>query len=79
MESESLQKLQAVIEQEEKAYRFAETKAKTPWGVMTESADGKRSYKFFEDHKARDYWVQFNQSKGLRLINPEHFDIAAKI
>ena len=78
MEAASSKKLQAVIEQEEKAYRFAEIKATTPWGVMTESTNGKRSYKFFEDQKARDYWVQFNKSETLRLINPEHFDIAAK-
>jgi hypothetical protein len=72
----SLDKLRAVIEQEEKEYRFEKIKNKSPYGVMFESADGKRDYRFFHDQKARDYWVQLNGDENTSLIGPEHFDIA---
>jgi len=75
--AESNRRMQAVVEQEQKAYRFAQIKATTPWGVIVESANGAKNYKFFKDQQARDYWVQLNDVKNAKLIGPEHFDIAA--
>jgi hypothetical protein len=68
--------LQEAVDAERKAYRFAQAKAAAPWGVMFTDERGAKDYKFFEDQKARDYWVQFNEGKASTLINPEHFDIA---
>ncbi len=75
--AESNRRMQAVVEQEQKAYRFAQAKAANPWGVIVENANGARSYKFFKDQQARDYWVQLNSDVNAKLIGPEHFDIAA--
>lgn len=65
-----------VIEHEKRAYRFQQAKARTPWGVMFES-NGARDYKFFEDQRARDYWVQLNADMDVKLIDPSHFDMVA--
>lgn len=65
-----------VIEHEKRAYRFQQAKARAPWGVMFES-NGYRDYKFFEDQRARDYWVQLNADMNVKLIDPSHFDMVA--
>lgn len=70
------QAMARVIDHEKRAYRFRQAKAKTPWGVMFES-NGKKDYKFFEDQRARDYWVQLNADTKVSLIDPGHFDLAA--
>ena len=75
LEVDSKSKLLDAIKQERKLSRFAEAKAQKPWGVMYEDQEGKRKSKFFEDQKARDYWVQLNDGVKAALINPEHFDI----
>lgn len=77
LEADSWDRMRAVVEKDEKAYRFAEAKARNPWGVVFESDNGKSEYKFFGDEKARDFWVQLNKDKAVSMINPEHFDIAS--
>jgi len=75
--ADSRRQMKEAIAQERKAYRFAQAKAANPWGVMVESANGNRDYKFFKDQQARDYWVQLNSNVKAKLIGPAHFDRAA--
>jgi hypothetical protein len=75
--ADSRRQMKEAIAQERKAYRFAQAKAANPWGVMVESANGGRDYKFFKDQQARDYWVQLNGNVKAKLIGPAHFDRAA--
>ena len=75
--ADSRRQMKEAIAQERKAYRFAQAKAANPWGVMVESANGGRDYKFFKDQQARDYWVQLNSNVKAKLIGPAHFDRAA--
>jgi hypothetical protein len=77
LNADSRRQMKEAIAQERKAYRFAQAKAANPWGVMVESANGGRDYKFFKDQQARDYWVQLNGNVKAKLIGPAHFDRAA--
>lgn len=76
LNANSRRQMKEAIEQERKAYRFAQVKAASPWGVMVESASG-RDYKFFADQQARDYWIQLNSNVKANLIGPSHFDKAS--
>jgi len=79
LEADSRSKLLTAIKEERRAARFAAARAQKPWGVMYES-QGKRCSQFFEDQKARDYWVQLRANDGLKvdLINPKHLDAAVR-
>ena len=61
-----------------KAAKLSETKDITPYGVIYNSAQGKKSKKMFESIDTRDYWIELHGSEvsNVKLINPETFDKA---
>ena len=55
-------------------------KATTPYGVIYETADGRRTKKMFESADARGFWIELHgeSTDNLRMIEPDTFDKAIK-
>lgn len=55
-------------------------KATTPYGVIYETADGRRAKKMFESADARGFWIELHGRSvdNLRMVDPDTFDKAIK-